>query len=78
MDSSNSSDTPTLTRHLLATLMNRTDIEGPELINLLVTLQVIILRNITYIHTYSRRQNFITRSHFIKQNSDFQEGISQA
>ena len=41
MDSSNSSDTPTLTRHLLATLMNRTDIEGPELINLLVTLQVI-------------------------------------
>ena len=27
---------------------------------------------------YSLRQNFITRSHFMKQNADFQEGISQA
>lgn len=43
MDSSNiENDTPTLTRHLLATLMNRTDIEGPELINLLVTLQSVV------------------------------------
>ena len=28
--------------------------------------------------TYSQVQNFITRSHFMKQNADFQEGISQA
>ena len=27
---------------------------------------------------YSQRQNFITRSHFMKQNTDFQEDISQA
>ena len=42
MDSSNSSDTPTLTRHLWATLMNRTDVEGPELMSLLVTLQSVV------------------------------------
>ena len=27
---------------------------------------------------YSQRQNFIARSHFMKQNADFQDGISQA
>ena len=27
---------------------------------------------------YSQRQNFITESHFMKQNADFQEGISEA
>ena len=42
MDSSNSSDTPTLTRHLLATLMKRTDVKGQELFSLLVTLQSIV------------------------------------
>ena len=31
-----------------------------------------------YIDTYRQRQNFITRGHFMKQNADFQEGISQA
>lgn len=35
-------DTPTLTRHLLATLMHRTDIEGGELVSLLVTIQSIV------------------------------------
>ena len=42
MDSSNNCDTPTLTRHLLATLMNRSDIEGAELVSLLVTIQSIV------------------------------------
>lgn len=42
MDSSHSSDTPTLTRHLLETLMKRTDIEGSELVSLLVTIQSIV------------------------------------
>ena len=42
MDSGNNPDTPTLTRHLLATLMNRTDIEGAELVSLLVTIQSIV------------------------------------
>ena len=35
-------DTPTLTRHLLDTLMKRTDVEGAELVSLLVTLQSIV------------------------------------
>jgi len=35
-------DTPTLTRHLLATLMSRTDIEGLELFTLLTTIQSIV------------------------------------
>ena len=42
MDSGNNPDTPTLTRHLLATLMKRTDIEGAELVSLLVTIQSIV------------------------------------
>lgn len=42
MDSSHRSDTPTLTRHLLETLMKRTDIEGAELVSLLVTIQSIV------------------------------------
>jgi fructose-1,6-bisphosphatase I len=33
---------PTLTGHLLATLMKRTDVEGAELVNLLVTIQSIV------------------------------------
>ena len=35
-------DTPTLTRHLLDTLMKRTDVEGAELVSLLVTIQSIV------------------------------------
>ena len=35
-------DTPTSTRHLLATLMSRTDIEGLELFTLLTTIQSIV------------------------------------
>ena len=35
-------DTPTLTRHLLANLMKRTDIEGLELFTLLTTIQSIV------------------------------------
>jgi len=35
-------DTPTLTRHSLDTLMKRTDVEGAELVSLLVTIQSIV------------------------------------
>ena len=32
----------------------------------------------TEVKKYSQTQNFITESHFLKQNADFQEGISHA
>ena len=35
-------NSPTLTRHLMSTLMNSPDHEGSELVNLLVTIQSIV------------------------------------